>query len=334
MSAVASETMQARQIKWRTQDVHPSSRLSDWNRVASSTFTPMSISAEDRSNFGAELGAVCSGQTTIARIKSAGSTVSHDQQDAQADLSDPAYILHLQIKGCSENIQAGRSVVLQPGDCTLVDSKRPYQLSFGVGAEFIVCRFSAKNLRSYLPFPDDGVSRLISHRSGSTRTLQGLLQQIWIEAWEEEPGDWLNEADSCILPLLALAWRSSGLPSCRAQPSGLRQRVEQYVANHFEDPDLNIASIANAMSTSTRWIQKAFAVEGETPVQYIQRIRVENASQMLLTDKCSITEVAFASGFNDITHFGRVFKRHFSQSPSRFRASKQANPTRFALMRA
>lgn len=307
-------------MRWSTEQVHPSSRLAGWNEVTSSVFTPLSIDADDQATFKAALTSLCTGRCTIARIQSEGSTVRHSHQHVGADQAQPAYLLHFQVKGSSVNSQAGRSVALRPGDCTLVDSTRPYELQFGADSEFLVGRFLAQRVREFLPNPDDEVSQLISGDNGPTRALQRLIEAIWSEVADESAIDWVVDADRSILPMLAIAWEASGLSAVPKPSNALRRRVMGYVGKNFDDPDLTLASIATELATSPRWIQKAFSGSGNTPVQYIQKVRIENAAQLLMCAGETVTDAAMASGFNDITHFGRVFKKYTGQGPRQFRA--------------
>jgi AraC-like DNA-binding protein len=49
---------------------------------------------------------------------------------------------------------------------------------------------------------------------------------------------------------------------------------------------------------------------------YVVRYRLREAYRMLKTGHASVTEAAYANGFNDIGYFSRTFKHHFSISPS------------------
>ena len=57
---------------------------------------------------------------------------------------------------------------------------------------------------------------------------------------------------------------------------------------------------------------------GMNTLKYVTQFRLKKAYQMLLLDEGSISEVAFACGFNSLSYFGRVFKEHFNESPSSF----------------
>ena len=56
-------------------------------------------------------------------------------------------------------------------------------------------------------------------------------------------------------------------------------------------------------------------------VQYVNRLRINLACQLLMSDDgMSITEICFASGFNNLSNFNRQFLAQKGMPPSRFRA--------------
>lgn len=65
---------------------------------------------------------------------------------------------------------------------------------------------------------------------------------------------------------------------------------------------------------------------GETPFQFIIRVRLEKAATMLLTDKKnSIQNICYKTGFSDVSVFSRYFKKYFLVSPSQYRIKNSNN---------
>jgi AraC-like DNA-binding protein len=59
---------------------------------------------------------------------------------------------------------------------------------------------------------------------------------------------------------------------------------------------------------------------GQTPIDYLTGIRIQRATEVLLTTDENITEIAFAVGFNDSNYFTRQFRKATGRSPREFRA--------------
>ena len=69
----------------------------------------------------------------------------------------------------------------------------------------------------------------------------------------------------------------------------------------------------------THFIRAFKSKMGLTPQQYVLTIRMAYAKQMLDQSDFSILAIAEEIGFYDVAHFSRVFKQHFSMSPSEYR---------------
>lgn len=58
---------------------------------------------------------------------------------------------------------------------------------------------------------------------------------------------------------------------------------------------------------------------GESPMTYLNRVRVNRARQLLVDPSLNITDIAFDCGFNSSQYFSKVFRRFCELSPSEFR---------------
>ena len=54
---------------------------------------------------------------------------------------------------------------------------------------------------------------------------------------------------------------------------------------------------------------------------YMRKIRIEKARQLIETSDHSLTEIAYLTGFSDQAHFSRIFKQHTGRTPSEFKKS-------------
>ncbi len=90
-----------------------------------------------------------------------------------------------------------------------------------------------------------------------------------------------------------------------------------------QDSDLSICAIADACGVSECYFRRLFQeYSGEGPMRFRQRMRIERAKQLLLSDELyTISEVAQELGFSDVYHFSKTFKKFCGQSPTRFLAS-------------
>ena len=74
------------------------------------------------------------------------------------------------------------------------------------------------------------------------------------------------------------------------------------------------------MNTSTFYFCKLFKkATGLTFTDYLSRLRIEKAKNLLLNPNLRISEVAYEVGFQSLTHFNRMFRKLTGQSPSAWR---------------
>jgi len=100
----------------------------------------------------------------------------------------------------------------------------------------------------------------------------------------------------------------------------LYKRIVQaklFIDTHFSD-EIDLDNIADeAYFSKFQFIRLFKTIYGETPHQYLTRVRIENAKE-LLQKEISITEVCFTVGFYSISSFTALFKRYTNICPSEY----------------
>ena len=109
-------------------------------------------------------------------------------------------------------------------------------------------------------------------------------------------------------------------PGCHANLSRSIKRTIRYIEQTYTDPDLSLDRAANVACLSRSYFCRRFKKEvGVTYGDYLTQLRIERARALLRQGDLSIPQVCFDVGYNDLTHFERVFKRQVGTTPSRFR---------------
>lgn len=100
-----------------------------------------------------------------------------------------------------------------------------------------------------------------------------------------------------------------------------------YMDRHFCDP-LEIAALAKIAHLSPRQFQRIFMKsQGISPINYLMRLRIKRAMELITDLSLNIAEVAQASGFEDANYFSRFFRRYVGVSPRQFRKQHAAIST-------
>ncbi len=107
--------------------------------------------------------------------------------------------------------------------------------------------------------------------------------------------------------------------------SPMIRKAKEFIQSHKAD-DLSLSDVAKAVNSSTFYFCKMFKkVTGLHFTDYLSRIRIEKAKNLLLNPHLRVSEIAFQVGFQSLTHFNRVFRKIVGQSPTAYR---QALPDR------
>lgn len=95
-----------------------------------------------------------------------------------------------------------------------------------------------------------------------------------------------------------------------------------YLYDHRFDPIL-LQDLAKASGLSKYYLQRLFKrTFGETPAKMQERLKMEYAYQHIQLNQDSISEIAYALGFDDLSYFSRRFKQYFGIRPLHLRQQK------------
>ena len=103
------------------------------------------------------------------------------------------------------------------------------------------------------------------------------------------------------------------------------QKITQIIEENIESEKMDVSFIADNvfMSHSTLY-RKIKAISGLTANEFIRKVKMQQARQLLLADKYTISEIAFRVGINNIAYFRQCFKEEFKATPSEYlRINKQ-----------
>lgn len=126
-----------------------------------------------------------------------------------------------------------------------------------------------------------------------------------------------------VYDLMALAIGATGEGREIARGRGVRAaRLETIKADLTRDASQSIDEIARRQGVTPRYVQILFEELGTTFGEFVTARRLDVARSMLRSPRYaawSIAGIAFESGFRDLSHFNRRFRRRFGVTPSEFR---------------
>ena len=97
-----------------------------------------------------------------------------------------------------------------------------------------------------------------------------------------------------------------------------------YIAEHYGDSDISIATVSAAVGISESHLSHLFKKETDyTVAAYITRYRMRAAMKLLEDCRNRVSEVAEQVGYRDITYFSSTFKKIVGMTPSEYQNRRE-----------
>lgn len=95
--------------------------------------------------------------------------------------------------------------------------------------------------------------------------------------------------------------------------------IQEWIDEHYAE-DFSLAWLAEEKAMSPRTLIRRFkSATGESPLAYLQTVRIEMAKRLLETSKQTIAEITQNIGYEDVSSFSKMFKRKVGLSPREYR---------------
>jgi AraC-like DNA-binding protein len=254
---------------------------------------------------------------TALNIGTNAHRIERTHRDVRLDGVDH-YFAVFQVAGQSAMTHNDQAVRLAVGDVAFVDAARPVTY-FGDNKSApwntVTLNLPRQSLVSHLGFePQGGL-----YRRGGTLAGRLLLDMV-------RNAD--NGEDSVADPYLQLAVYDlvgALFAPCDPWPVSrhtdkLFNRIRGVIRDRFADPNFGPDDVAAETGISLRYLQKLFTQRGSTCSEFIYSLRLDHAAHVLhrrasLRTSQPLSEIAYACGFRDYTHFARRFRHRFGHAP-------------------
>jgi AraC-like DNA-binding protein len=295
-------------------DPHPCRDLRRWNVLAQRTFGEIAVQAPSE-GFSATMTTREVAALRLVDVQSTAARV-HGSASRRAGW----YLLFNQGGACTLH-QRGRSACVEDGELSLLRSDEAFEIRLGQPNRMSVVSLPALGAPGTL---DDRVAR--RHGRHDAIVVGALLQRLQHLGPDAE-----NQMDPATLrralfDLLLLTpprdeRGQSAIPATRRRL--LLERLDALVARHLDDPDLDAAMLGRALGVSARHVQALFASQGTTLGTHLLEQRLQCAARRLRETGGpgeTISAIALESGFGDLSHFCRAFRRRFGCSAGAWRS--------------
>lgn len=97
------------------------------------------------------------------------------------------------------------------------------------------------------------------------------------------------------------------------------KQTMKIIEEHISDTEFTVDYLASQMGMSnSQFYLKLMAITNHSPLNFIRKIRLKRAVQLMKTNEYRISEIAYNVGFQDPKYFTKIFKKEFKMTPSEY----------------
>lgn len=306
-------------MKWFAggpRDIDP---VATWVDGLANAFTRLDFARVTDGPFAGDIEQAASGDIRISRVTASPHRVIRRAEHIKGARGDRVFV-NLQISGIGQTLQGERRLRTGPMDIAIADTLRPFEIEHRDRFSL----FSVEVPRRLVPAELLREGRLALSASRWGREIAKLMMgQASLATDPRAKPEAVALLSRHVVDLLGV-----GLDEMRGPESGVRSRevkaelIESHIERNFRDPCLSAAATARAFSISERYVHKVFAARGIAFSERVNEMRLEECARALAEPRAAkrfVANVAQDAGFSDVSHFNRLFKAKFGETPTAYR---------------
>lgn len=251
--------------------------------------------------------------------------VDDDEQMLKFLQEELGFVYH--VKAFNNGSEALEYVTREPCDLVVTDVKMPEMDGFT-----LLKRLKSNTKTSHIPVVL--LTSEVEHKSRMTGFEQGA------DAYVDKPFD-MDELEARIASLIANRLRVKGKFSGAQEQKGviediqmkgnneqLMERIVSVTKERLTDPDFNVEALASDVGISRVQLhRKVKELMGITVGDFIRNLRLQQAARLLEQGDLNISQITYAVGLTNPTHFSAAFKRYFGVSPKQYMQNSNQGET-------
>lgn len=303
---------------YHTTEVPQHHEYGFWREVIAKNYFHLQLDFRNNQRFKGSLSAWELGMVSLSKLECSALRYQRLRQHCQADA--PQILVTVPLRSEVEFSQLGRTTRCAPGQFILEHSDEPYEFSHGAENNMWVIKVPESALKARV----GNTSRFCAQHFDTTQGM-GLLFSDYLQLISRHCDKQPSEAALALMgvqliELLGTTLRedSSVLQSSvSVVRSAHLARIDAYVRENLSDPELTPELLAARHGISVRYLHTLFKDTGQSVAQWIRDLRLQRAHEQLMAalPGTSISQIAYACGFNDQSQFNHAFKRRFEHAP-------------------
>jgi AraC-like DNA-binding protein len=309
-------------LRFSTDDVPEKDRIAYWRESVGRGIARLEIEPLTDEPFRGQVTVTCLpdcsvmlGEGPHSRYRRTRSLLSDGNDDA---------VFSIFLNGTSIGSQRGRESVLEPGDANLLTTG---EACIAEASRFLNIRMPMRVLKAMAPRVEDQFALRIRRETLALRLLTHYIEGVPPGELAVASPELSQTYANHIRDLVALTLGATGEAAEQAVQGGghaaqlamIRREIER----GFADPDFSLIELARRTGIHPRHVQRLLEEANSSFIKETLERRLKLARDLLRSPqhRCqSVTEIAYACGFNTDTHFYRQFRQRFGATPKEARA--------------
>lgn len=139
------------------------------------------------------------------------------------------------------------------------------------------------------------------------------------KAWTAKKSGYVLKCKSLLYQILYMLQKENMVNYTDSSKRDLIRPAVTYMHEHYTSEPLKVTRLAEMCGISPEYFRNIFQnVYGSSPIKYINRLKMEHARELLSSGMYSVTEAAALSGYSDLSHFCREFKKIYGIKPTEY----------------
>ena len=232
--------------------------------------------------------------------------------------------------------QGQKDVYCERGQVLLQHANEPYVLEYGHENTLWVMKVPSKLLKQHINHPENHTASVFDGNTGIGK----LLSQNMVLLGQELLNGHLNPQQATyyndfLLQLFAQVVKQDERV-LHSDDTSVRQaqllKIQNFIACNLSHSELNPQYVATACGISVRYLHSLFQGLDNTFTRYVQQQRLQAAYQCLQAQpERSVSDIVYSCGFNDQSHFTRLFKLTYQTTPLALKNSSKTTQSPSSL---